>query len=146
MNLFRHVKLEKPSTIAVESTTIRTNFVDMQGFQGCMFVIVGSTLLARSGSITMRAQQSTADSTSGAVYIEGTVTTTALPTASVNYRILALDVYRPTKRYVRAVFTGSSSGRGEILAIKYGARAPGTTGLRDSTHFAGGGVVVGASS
>ena len=143
MNLLKHVNITKGSTVIAESTTMNSRIVDMAGYEGAAFILVGSTLFSGL-SITMNVQGSTANSTTAMKSFTQTInstagatlTSTAVGAAGANYRIMAIDCYKPTKRYIRAQVNGSSSGRAEWLVLQYGARRPGSSALNNSTTLA----------
>jgi hypothetical protein len=148
MNLLRHIDIEKATTAHRAPSTFYSTVIDMANAEGCLFIAIGSTLCEGSSKITLAIQGSTASS-SGFVTYSGNVSSTAIVTGSGDYRMLALDLYRPEKQYVRAKVTGSSSGAvgwDTILAIKYGVRRPGSSAINDSTKLAGSTVLVSPSS
>jgi len=145
--MIKDLKITKPSTVQLaDSTTLNTGFVDMKNFEGVLFVAVGSTLVGATSNVSLKGQLSTADSTSSVYDAEGTVQSTKVGAAGLNYRVLALDVYKPTKRYVRFQINGTSSGAFEVAAIQYGSKRPGSSDMYDSTTIGVRGVVVGATS
>jgi len=158
-NLFENTLVTFATTAAAGSTVINTNRVDMQGFEGVMFIMQLTSKAAQEDNYYFRAQGSTADSTTGAVWYETVVTrTSARPKSSatnIDYQLNVGDVYKPKHRYVRGQFystaaSADSTGDSRIgaIAIRYGARwADSTrfTGLA-TTHVGVGGVVLGATS
>jgi len=148
-NLLKHTRVSQLTTArSVAFTTRRSKVVDMQGFEGVMFIVQGSTLLIVSSTAKVYAQG--ADSTTASfLNYKGGSTAWASTAAGVNYRNAVLDVYRPHDRYVRCCITGNSSvasNVNSILAIQYGARHSGSTHLHDSTTLAGTAVIIGATS
>lgn len=151
MNLLRDVDIIKASTArVVASATMMSKYVDMQGFEGCMFILVGSTLLegtsggssAVNKRVTMYVKSSTA---SGGTYTRsvGYVASSSGLGGGTDDRLLVLDVYKPTERYLKAAVHGASSGGiDSFMAIKYGARKPGSSALMNSTTVVGSTVLV----
>lgn len=152
MNLLQHINIIKATTARVTGvTTAISKVIDMQGFEGCTFVCVGSTLLfgttgstAGNKKVQLFIQSSTA-SNGTFVRSVGSAASSSGLAAGVNKRVLALDVYKPTDRYLRAVVKGASSANSQIdciLALQYGARRPGSSALQNSTTIAGSNVIV----
>jgi len=133
-------------TAAVATTVQSTPFVDMSGFEGCLFV--GTVVEVTAGGDTtlcnLVPQMSTAASTS-------TLTAFGV-TARAGYgidfttgeigKLLYVDVYRPTERYLSCKWsnptpTTEKMHRGPIIAIAYGAHdrpitpSTGTAGIAD---------------
>ncbi len=152
MNLIRNVDITKASTIRfAAATTIVGKAVDMSGYDGVVFIAVGSSLLAATTG-------STAGNTKAQLYARGTSSTAGTwnryagfaasssglaATAGAN-RLLVLDLYRPMDRYVQPIIKGSSAANyiDSIIAIKYGARRPGSSALMNSSMVAGSTVLV----
>jgi hypothetical protein len=121
MNLIKNVKIiqiKDPQTAA--TSAVESDAVDTSGYEGVLFV--GSIAVANAGNYA-EAQQG--DTTSPATALAGTKVVTA-----ANHNSFALDVYKPTKRYLRCVVTRTaSSATGALYAILYnGAKMPTTQG------------------
>jgi len=147
--LLKNVNVYKGSTVALESTIINSNIVNMAGYEGCMFIAVGSTLWAASSSITMRVQGSTANSTTAMVSYGttvGVINTTALGAAGGTDKLLVLDCYRPTEQYIRAQITGTSSGSANWVIVQYGPRRGGSSALNASTMLTASTAYAGGST
>ena len=147
MNLLKHINVINAS-IRSQASTAFSDEVDMSGFEGCLFIAAGSTLMEGSSNITLKIQSSTASGGTFTTY-SGTVASTAITTGSKNYRLLIADVYKPEERYLKAVVAGASSGAvylNNIIAIQYGARRPGSSALNNSTTIAGSTVMVSPST
>jgi hypothetical protein len=150
MNLLKNINVIKATTArVVAAATGLSKAVDMAGFEGCLFIAVGSTLLAATTG-------STAGNTKAQLYVKGSsaaagtynryvghAASSSGLAAGVNKRLLMVDVYKPTDRYLKACLKGSSvaSYTDAILAIQYGARRPGSSALQNSTTVAGSTVV-----
>lgn len=118
MRLSENVSVEQiEEGQAANTTAITSDAIDMEGFEGVM--ILGSFGTANAGNYA-KVQQSddSAGSPDGYSDLEGTK---LVPSVSGNTYLI--DVYRPTKRYLKVVQTrGASSTVGVMLAIKYGAK------------------------
>lgn len=120
-NLLKNAKLTMVLAGAATGTSAQnTAAVDMAGYEGVVFF--GSFATANAGNYANLAQ-STA---SGGTYndLEGTKVT-----PGDNGDSWAIDVYRPTKRFVRAetVRAGATTVTGDVYALQYGARKPPVT-------------------
>ena len=149
MNLSNIVDIHRASTQNKESTTITSNYVDCQGFEGCMFIAVGSTKFNSTGGFAMRVTGTTAASTVGQSNY-GTVTYSTANLAStgtVNYSVFAVDCAKPEKRYLRCHLddAGSTDYVTSILALRYGPRRPGSSAVNASTRLGGIGVLIGTT-
>ena len=125
MNLGKSIVLDLVQAGLADGTTDPdSSSVDMQGFEGVMFVgIIGAQDAAATAAI--QAAGSTDDSTFADI-------TGALATSPVNSddKILVLDVYRPQDRYIRTTLTRAGTTNttwGGTLAIRYGAHNKPTT-------------------
>ena len=150
MNLLNDINIIKLSTARnAAGSTGRSKVVDMAGFEGCVFILEGTTLLnGTTGSVlgnqkaTLYVAQSSAAAGTYRRCVAYAASSSGLA-AGVNKRILALDVYRPTKRYLRATVKGASSaGMYTILGIQYGSRRPGSSALQGSTTVTGYAIAV----
>lgn len=123
MNLLSNIKIHKPTYPSSEATAIHSTAIDCQGYEGVLFLLsIGSSVLTSTGTV---------------VIVQSSGTSTALGYASTfsnkvrlgtTNRIMAIDVYKPLKRYV-TVRTLTCTGVG-IHAIAYGARRQGSTEAR----------------
>ena len=152
MNLLQHVNVIKASTIRfAANTTVLSKAVDMAGFEGVLFIAVGSSLLAATTGSTagntktiMFAKGSSAAAGTYNRYSGWAASSSGLAAAAGSNRLMLLDVYRPRDRYVKAALRGTSAANyiDSIIAIQYGARRPGSSALQQSTMVAGSTVVV----
>lgn len=119
MNLSSNVKITKVQNATVAGTSaINATAVDMQGYEGVMFMVTPGTIT--SGAVTsINAAQST-DNSSFAD-LEGSGITIA---DDDDNQVFWLDVYKPRERYVRLEVARATQNAviGEIYAIQYGAR------------------------
>lgn len=119
----RTVKLYQASG----TSAVNSDSVDMQGWEGVMFVTEMGT--ANAGNY-VNAAQSSDNSTFND--LEGTRVT-----PSTDGDQILVDIYRPRARYVRleAVRAGSATTLETIIAIRYGPRkAPHTSHSSQETH------------
>lgn len=117
MDKLKSVKIEK---LAAEVGAAASNYsgadiVDMEGYEGVIFVAVFGTSAADNG---LKVQQDTTsdhsddpqDLAGSQVLLDGTEETAII------------DVYRPRERYLRPIgVRGTSTTIASIVAIKYGA-------------------------
>ena len=137
MNLSSRLSLKlllAPTTAATGATTGET--VDLSGHDGCMFVLPLGT---NAGTVTMQIQESSA-STAGFDALTEAVKSSS---AGGSDSLMVIDVYRPLKRYYRALVTRGSTDTAElggVIAMRYKASKEPTT--HDSTSLSGGSVVL----
>jgi len=115
MNLSKNAKfvLAKAGQSA-DTSAVNSDVIDMQGFEGVVFV--GSIGTANAGNYA-KVQQGAQSDLSDAADLEGTKVVPGDDGDS-----FLIDVYRPKERYVRCVVTrGASTTTGDIYAILYGA-------------------------
>ena len=109
--------ITRGATTAGSSTAANsTSPVDMSGYDGVLFISSFGT--ANAGNY-LKAQMA---ATTASTNMED-LTGTALGVGSSDEQVW-LDIYRPTKRYVRcqAVRAGAATTMSPIWAIRYGAR------------------------
>jgi len=133
MNLSKNVNIVRVANSAsTAQTDVNSSILDMSGYDGVIF-IASMGAITGGGACTLEAQQNTANSTSGMAQLSGSVAT-GDDTDNIS---LVVDVYRPLKRYVRAVLkrADENSVADGIIAIQYkGRKAPVTFGatVKDS--------------
>jgi len=120
--LLDEIKITRVSNAAAAGTSdVNGTGVDMQGFDGVLFVAAVGTLTATQVT-TLKAQSSTDDgSTDAYADISGAVTA-ALADGDSN-KLLVLDVHHPSERYVRPVLDRGTANAvlDGIIAIQYRA-------------------------
>ena len=156
MNLLRNINIIKATTARVTGvTTAHSKVVDMAGYEGCLFVLVGSTLLMGTSGSTAGVKKvqlyCKASTASAGTYVRygGFAGSSSGLAAGVNKRLLCLDVYRPEKRYLKATVKGASSANSQIdciLALQYNARRPGSSAIMASTTVTGSTVLCSPST
>jgi hypothetical protein len=108
---------EIPSIPSAASTATNGAGVDMQGWDGVLFVL---NLGATDGTVDMKAQGDDNSSFSSATDITGAAITQI--SATGDNRLSAISVWRPTERFVRAVVTtgaGAVADELGVLAIRF---------------------------
>jgi len=127
--LLNDVKIDKVLvTQATGTSALTTDPIDMQGWEGVLFV--GALATANAGNSINLAQSDA----SGGTYsdLEGSKLTPA-----VNGEEAQIDLFRPTKRYVRAeiVRAGATTVTETFYAIRYrGRKAPVTANGVAQSH------------
>lgn len=113
-NFLSRVVLQKVKDHSAAATTeIQSDIVDTAGYQGVVFFTSFGTANATN---TMKVQQSATNATNDMTDLAGTSVTSGTSDEDV-----IAEVYRPTKRYVRAVITrGASTTCESIWAALYG--------------------------
>ena len=119
MQLSNEVKVTRCTTQQEAGTADQSgSSIDMQGYDGVMFITTFGT--ANDGNY-IKAQQDENDAT-GFGDAEDLAGTKTVSTGANN--TVVLDVYRPLKRYIRAVgVITASSTIGPIFALQYKGRA-----------------------
>lgn len=128
MSLLKNVKITVVAAAAAAAqTAVEGAILDMAGYDGVLFVALTGDVTDTS-ALTLKAQQSTANSSSGMADLVGTAAFTAGASDADN-KALALDVHKPRERYVRAVLTRGTANAAVsgIIAIQYDARSKPTT-------------------
>jgi hypothetical protein len=133
MNMLYDIELVPSSHINIGVLT--TDFgpsVDMRDAEGCLFILSGdSEGLDKGTSGTLRAQCST-DSAAGGTWASYGSSVAVYSTRVAGIKgMRVLDVYKPTKPYIRAAWSGTT-GNVSLVSMKYGVRKPGSTHLRDT--------------
>ena len=136
MNLSKAVKFTKiVNNLTASQTETSSTILDMQGYDGVMFVLSFGSTVTTANVTTLIARNSTANSAAGMTNISGgTATATALA-ASSNNGCLSLDVFRPVKRYVDVDITRTAANAviDGVTAIQYAASVKPQT--NDTTTF-----------
>ena len=114
MNLSSDIAIEKAAAPAVAGTTeVETSAIDMQGFNGVMFVTAIPTIDA-GGLNYLQGKQGETSGGSFAILAASAVT------PEVNGDVVGLDIFQPRERFVKAsVLRNTSSATETIIALKY---------------------------
>jgi hypothetical protein len=118
MNLSKNVKVTLvQAPLADGQTDPDSAAVDMQGFEGVLFIGIVGTVTG-AGKAALKAAQSSDNLNFND--LSGVV---AAGAAGGSDKFLVLDVYRPLERYVRTTLTRSDANSiyGGTIAIQYGA-------------------------
>lgn len=119
------VKITRVENAAAAGTTdLETDILDMAGFEGVVFIAhLGDVT---SGSVlNLKAQQNTANSTSGMADIVGAGAGATAGASDYDNKDLILDLQQVEERYVRGVLVIDTQNAvvNGITAIQYGPRA-----------------------
>ena len=122
-NLLNNIKLDYVAAAVGAGSSIDNDsaIVDTAGFDGVIFYTT-ITDSVDTGVATLTVEQNTANSGSGMAALAGAVATaTSGANDDLNGKLLAVDVYRPRERYVRANRTSATANiaYGECIAILY---------------------------
>ncbi len=112
----------EPKSLA--TGTNETDIVDMQGYDGVCFV-TPITDSADTGVASMFLEQNSSNSDTGMTDLDGlTASATADGDDDLNGKLLIVDCYQPTERYVRANVKSATANIafGNTIAILYDAK------------------------
>ena len=95
--------------------------IDMQGYEGCFFVLTTAAVAASSVNAIKVAQSSDDGVADAYSDLEGTSITVA---ADDDNQLFGIDVYKPAKRYLRCIVDKDASNAmaESVLALLYGPR------------------------
>lgn len=119
MNLTSNIKVTRVMNAQAAGTSVvNGSVIDMQGFDGVLFVAAVGALTATQVT-SLKAQDGAASNLSDASDLLGSLTG-PLADADGN-KVLTLDVYRPLKRYIRPVLNRATANAviDGIVAIQY---------------------------
>lgn len=126
-NLLDEIKITRVlNAVAAGTTDQNSSEVDMQGWDGVLFVALFGTLTATQVT-QIKAQQDTVTGMAGAQDLAGTLVG-PLADGDSN-KALVLDVYRPQERFVRCVVDRGTANAviDGVIAIQYKGRLQPTT-------------------
>jgi hypothetical protein len=112
------------SAVAAGTTTQTSTAIDMAGFQGVRFIVaLGVGSASSVGQVKATQADTAAGSPVAFTDIAGSGGTVFTPTTDDN-KVWILDIYRPTRRYVKCVVIRSAGNTviDGIIAEQYGAR------------------------
>ena len=126
MNLLKNAKIaEVNAPVAVAANTDdNSDRLDMAGYDGVCFIVPIVDSVA-TGVATITVEQNDSDSDTGMTAItSASARLTCTTSDDINDKILVVDVYRPTKRYVQGVITSAVANIafGNTIAIQYKGR------------------------
>lgn len=116
--------------------TQTSSIVDMSGFESATFVALFDDV-DNGAVLTLSVEQNTANSASGMAAVSGSATITAGAT-NADDKALALEVYKPRERYLRAslVIGSANATTCKIICIRSRAAVcPVTQGLLDTSSI-----------
>lgn len=130
MNLSNDIKITVVEAAATAATTeLVTDVLDMSGFEGVMFIALTGDVTA-SSVLTLTVKANSANSVSSPTPVTQKATAAFTAGASdADSKVLMVDVYQPTLRYVFGSLTRADQNAviGGIIAIQYGAHNKPTT-------------------
>lgn len=137
MNLFGSVKIDQVLGYYAAGTTTRTSdIVDMQDYEGCIFVAELGTVI-EDGTVDVFVEQNTSNATSGMARLATTTAyTVTAGDATAAKGCIVVDVYKPRERYLQCNITPATKSAVilGITAIRYNGRSkPDVTGPLKST-------------
>jgi len=123
-SILKETKIDKVlnNTAAGTADTLTGDIIDLQGFDSVLLIATTGDVAATAVG-TLKAYCGDAAALGDGAYKTATATFTADSTNADN-KIVALDVIRPGKRYVRADFVRATANIPveSIVAIRYNAR------------------------
>jgi len=87
--------------------------IDMQGWNGAMFLMPVGAL---GGVLDLAIYSST---TAGGALVAITGAAITQMTGGQDNHVVAIDIYRPTNRFLKAVMTVATSGDSGVVALQY---------------------------
>jgi len=137
VNLSSCCKIDQVLGYYAAGTTKRTSaIVDMQNYEGCLFIAELGTII-ENGTLDVFVEQHTLNQTSGMARVATTtVHTVTAADAALTSSCILVDVYKPGERYLQCNITPAVSSAVVlgITAIRYNGRnLPNTTGPIKST-------------
>jgi len=123
--LLNHVKVDKViNSVSAGTATNSSDILDMQGFEGVMFVASMGDV-SNTSVITLQVQQNTSNSASGMATLDDATTSFTADASTADDKLLIVDCVKPLKRYVRCqLITATANGEiDSVIAIRYGAHA-----------------------
>lgn len=122
MNLSKNVHFEVvlDTTAAGTGDTLSSAIIDMAGYDGVVFMaLTGAVLATAVGTLTV--QQDELNGAGGMATLSGDAVTFTDVAAEKSSTIMFIDVYRPTKRYLRAQFQRQTANIevDKIIAMRY---------------------------
>lgn len=127
--LLDEIKITRVSNAAAAGTSdVNGTGVDMQGFDGVLFVAALGALSATQ--VTSLKAQSSSDDGSTDAYADISGAVTAAAADGDSNKLLVLDVHHPLERYVRPVLDRGTANAvlDGIIAIQYRGNRPTTNG------------------
>lgn len=122
MNLLKNVKIDQilgyfGAGVAAKTTSI----IDMQGYDGVLFVAGFGTLI-ENGTLNVQVLQNDSNTTVGMAAVAGTAAhTVTAANALLTQSAIAVDVYKPLERYLEVTVTPAAQNAVilGVTAIRY---------------------------
>jgi len=130
MNLSKGIKVTVVEAAATAATSeLVSDVLDMSGYEGVLFLALTGDVTA-SSVLTLTVKANSANSVSSPTPVTQKATAAFTAGASdADSKLLMVDVYKPTQRYVFASLTRADQNAviGGVIAIQYGASNKPTT-------------------
>lgn len=130
MNLSKEIKVTVVEAAASAGTsTLTTDVLDMSGYEGVLFLAMLGDVTDTS-VLTLTVKGNSANSTSSPTPVTQKASDAFTASAtSADSKVIFVDVYKPTLRYMFAELTRATANAvvGGIIAIQYGATSKPTT-------------------
>lgn len=140
MNLLKNALIKEVNApvSAAGNTDDNSDRLDMLGYDGVCFIVPLTDSVA-TGVATLTVEQSTSDADTYMTAVTGaSAQLTCTTNDDINDKILVVDVYKPTARYVQGVITSATANIafGNTVAIQYkGRNAPVSEDTSAETTF-----------
>jgi hypothetical protein len=123
MNLSKDCKVSQVLGYFAAGTTLRTSsIIDMQDYEGVMFIACLGTLIA-GGTLDVYAQENTANATSGMARIPASTTPLAVTAgmAAMTQSCILVDIFQPNKEFIQCNIAPATQNAVilGIVAIQY---------------------------
>lgn len=129
MNLSKSIKVTVvEAAAAAGQTELVSDVLDMQGFDGVMFIALLGDVTATS-VLTLTAKGNSANSVSSPTPVTQAAATFTAAASDADSKVLMVDVYNPALRYMFASLTRTTADAvvGGVIAIQYQADQKPTT-------------------
>lgn len=130
MNLLKDCKITVvEAAAAAAQTELVTDVLDMSGYEGVIFIaMLGDVSDTSVLTLTVKGNSANSVSSPSPITQKATDAFTA-GAATADSKVIAVDVYRPTLRYIFGSLTRTAANAvvGGIIAIQYGAHNKPTT-------------------
>jgi len=135
--LLKNVSLQKPTSSSVAGQNESTgDMIDMSGFDSVL-LIASLGAVTDNSVITLTAKQGATTVSTGAAILAGTTATVSETSLAVaNNNMLAMDIVKPTDRYIWPIITITTANCviDGVYAIKYGSMKGPTADTSDVVH------------
>lgn len=122
MNLLKNVKIDQVLGYTAAGQVAKTSdIIDLSGYEGVLFIAEFGTII-EAGTIHVQVQQGDAADGNDAAAVSGTAAHTVTEAnATLGKSAIAVDVYKPLKRYARVVVTPATQNAVicGVTAIRY---------------------------